>query len=744
MSALPQIHSTPQAWPRQLLGGAIGAVVSVAIVLTLGVVALSPLGAQAAEVGVAAGFICAVVSAAVYGLLGRCLVPAGAPSSATALIVATLVSRIVTAAPAGGAAATLSTVMVALAASVVLMGLLQLLMAAFHLGRLVRVVPQPVLAGFMNGIALLILLSQLPALLALSQDQWFHEGWRALHKAAPGALLLGLGTAALVWLLAWRAPRAPGALLALLAGVAVYHGALAVWPGAALGATLGSVRSASALPGLLSLFNDSAPAWATVSQHGPAIMLTAALLAIIGTLESMLNLRATDQHHGTRHDERRVLCAMGLANLVGGPLGALPMVQVRARATAMLQAGGRGRAGALGAAAASALMITVGAGWIAELPQAVLAGVMLTIGVSLVDRWSGQLWGRLRQGPQRRRVRNSLAIMAFVCLLTVWRGPALGVAVGLLLSTVAFVRGMNRTLMRSRADGVSAPSRRVYPAALALQLQSARRRIRVLELEGALFFGSAERVADEAEALDADCRFLVLDLRRVSAIDDSAVMVLGQIHSRLARQGAALLLAGVGPGSAQREQLQAFVGDSTLAQGSTWFQDTDRAVEFAELQLLAEHRAPGDLQSGALDNTIPLSESSLMQGLTAVQQRALTGLLQTRCLAARERLFSAGDAADGLYLLTQGSVSVVSASGQRYVSFSPATMLGELAMLDGQGRSANAVADSDCVVHLLTREALASLANTDPVLCTLLYRNIAMHLAGRLRVASEAWSGAAA
>ena len=587
MSAVPPIRTVPRAWPRQLMGGAIGAVVSVAIVVTLGVVALSPLGAQAAEVGVAAAFTCVVVSAAIYGLFSRCLVPAGGPSSATALIVATLVARVVTAAPAGPTGATLAQVAVALAASVMLMGLLQLLMAAFHLGRLARVVPQPVLAGFMNGIALLIVISQLPALLALTQDQWHRQGWQALPAASLGALLLGLGTAALVWLLAWRAPRAPGALLALLAGVAVYHVLHLVEPGAALGSTLGSVHAPQSLPGLLNLFNDSGPALATIAQHGPAIVLTAALLAIIGTLESMLNLRATDQHHGTRHDERRELWAIGLANLVGGPLGALPMSQVRARAAAMLQMGGHGRVGALGATAASALMITVGAGWIAELPQAVLAGVMLTIGVSLVDRWSGQMWSRLRQGPQRRRVANSLVIMAFVCLLTVWRGPALGVAAGLLLSMVAFVHGMNRTLVRSRADGVSAPSRRVYPAALARQLQLARGRIRVLELEGAFFFGSAERVADEAEALDADCRFLVLDLRRVSAIDDSAVMVLGQIQSRLALRDATLLLAGVGASSAQREQLQAFLGDGALAQGNRWFHDTDHAVEFAEMQLLA-------------------------------------------------------------------------------------------------------------------------------------------------------------
>ena len=371
VTAVPIPRSDPPGWPRRLLGGAIGAVVSVAIVLTLGVVALSPLGAQAAEIGVAAAFTCVVVSAALYGLLSRSLIPAGGPTSATALIVATLVARIVAAAPAGSADATLNQVVVALAASVALMGLLQLLMAAFHLGRLARVVPQPVLAGFMNGIALLILLSQLPALLAMTPAQWHSQGWQAFNAASAGALLLGLSTAALVWLLAWRAPRLPGALLALLAGVAVYHGAQALAPGTALGPTLGSVRATPMLPGLLNLFNGRELALATLLQHGPAILLTAALLAIIGTLESMLNLRATDQGHGTRHDEQRELWAIGLGNLVGGCLGALPMSQVRARAAAVLQAGGRGRAAALGAVAASALMITLGASWIAELPQAV-------------------------------------------------------------------------------------------------------------------------------------------------------------------------------------------------------------------------------------------------------------------------------------------------------------------------------------------------------------------------------------
>ncbi|MCY7315452.1 MAG: cyclic nucleotide-binding domain-containing protein [Rubrivivax sp.] len=721
--------------------GAVGALVTVAIVLTLGVIAFAPLsqlGAAGAQAGIVAAFLCVVLSAAVYALLGNSVMPAGGPSSATALLAAALLARVVATAGDVAPAELLLQAWVCLAAAVTSMGALQLLMAALRLGRLASVVPQPVLSGFMNGIALLILLSQLPALLALPPERWQADGWRAVNALQPAALALGLGTAALVWLLQWRAPRLPASLLGLLAGVAAYHLLPRLWPALQMGPTLGAIDITAAWPGLLAGLAQPEAAASALGRHAGAIALTAVLLASIGTLESMLNLRAVDQQHGTRHQQGRELRALGLSNLLGGPLGALPMAHVRARAISILQAGGRGRAGAAGAVLASALLVTWGAPAIAALPQTVLAGVMVTIAVSLADRWSAPLWQRLRHGPGRRTVGRSLAIVVLVCALTVWQGPALGVAAGMLLATIDFVHGMNRLLIRNRSDGTVQPSRRVYRPALEALLQTARGRITVLALEGALFFGSAERVADEADTLPADCRFLVLDLRRVSTVDDSAVAVLGQLQQQLARRGVGLLLAGVVPGSAHQQQLQTFLHTTGAGAAPVCFSDTDHAVEHAERQLLAT--AAGDTDLGS---SLPLAQSALMHTLTPAQVSTVSGCLQRRQLRAGERLFNEGDAADGLYVLTQGSVSITSASGQRFVSFSPATMLGELAMLDGNGRSASAVADTDSVVHLLSCEALAQLAQDDATLCALLYRNIAVHLAQRLRVATHAWRGAA-
>lgn len=154
--------------------------------------------------------------------------------------------------------------------------------------------------------------------------------------------------------------------------------------------------------------------------------------------------------------------------------------------------------------------------------------------------------------------------MAVVRALTVWAGPAAGVVVGVLQSGAAFVRGMNRSLVRSRYDVAARPSRRIDPPDLEALLGPQRRRIVVLELEGAVFFGSAERLADEAEAIPADSRCLVLDVRRVSSIDDSGAMTIALLRRRLARRGIALLLAHVEPQGDRHHRLHISLSPGTL------------------------------------------------------------------------------------------------------------------------------------------------------------------------------------
>jgi CRP-like cAMP-binding protein len=145
---------------------------------------------------------------------------------------------------------------------------------------------------------------------------------------------------------------------------------------------------------------------------------------------------------------------------------------------------------------------------------------------------------------------------------------------------------------------------------------------------------------------------------------------------------------------------------------------------------------------------VPLAESSLLRGLDAAQVAVVTAHLQAQHLAAGEVLFTEGEPADRLYVVSQGSVSVLSLPDkngrtQRYLSVSPGMMLGETAMLDGGGRTAGAVADAPTVVYALTLAALDEIGRTHPEVAIRLHRNVALHLSQRLRGAAAAWRASA-
>lgn len=730
------------SWLFHLTQGSVNAVAWTAVMLTLGLLAFSPLrGHGSATLGVSAAFATVVAGGAVYACLGSTPSPVSSASSATALILAGLLAQLL-ADPllhldsAGGLAAVLACT----AASVVLMGLLQIAAGLLGVGAVALYVPQPVLAGFMNGVAVLILVAQVPPLLGLPPLSRLGLS-DTVALAQPWALLLGLATAAVVWFVNRRHPHAPAALVGLLAGCALYALLAPALGSAAFGSVLGELPQGLVRPDALVPLGD-APARALLLRHGADVLQTAAVMAVIGSLESLLAAVGVDRLTHTRHDSRRELLALGAGNVACGLCGGLPLVLSRGRSVLLLEAGARGRQPIFVSVVVFALLLAVGSPLLERLPRAVLAGIMLTIALALVDHWTRQLirqwWRGLRSGDTPAALRNSLLMVAAVCAATVWLGFLAAVLTGLLLAMVLFIVRMNRTLVRGRGTGLSRPSRRIYAAAQEAVLQTSRARITVLELEGALFFGSAERLAREADALPDDCRCLVLDFKRIGSIDESGAVTLQSLQHRLAQRGVPLLLAAVSEGNALGRSLR-HAGCFLETPRSDWHPDLDRAVEAGEALLLADARLPPPTAAR------PLAEASLLHGLDTAQCAEVCARMPSRRLQAGEFVFRQGDDGDRLYVLGAGSISIVRADTvptQRYVSFSSGMVFGETAMLDGDGRSADAVADTDAVVHELTRADFDDLSAADPALAATLSRNLALHLSQRLRSAGAAWQAA--
>jgi len=719
-------------WAGDLKGGLAAAVAALAMVLTWGVLVYGALGPELAAAGVRAAFITAIFASVVAALAGGTTITINLPRASTVLVFTTYVATLAAdprlARPDGPDA---TAIIMLASACVLLAGLLQVGLGALRLGGLVRFVPHPVLAGFILGVAVLIVVAQVPHLLGIAGGPPGRGMREALAAAQPGTLAIGVATAA-VTVFARRWPALPAALLAVVACSAAYH--LLHWlaPALPLGPLLGTV-SGTLVPSVEIAAAVSGPGVALLAAHWVGLVNTALILAVIGSLDALLGAAATDNVAGTRHAPNRELIGQGLGNVTSGVLGGIPLCYSPANAMGAYRAGARTRLAALYCSIGLAALLVFGRPVLALIPIAVLSGVMLTLAFGLVDRWAGSLARRALRGPADRDTRLALGLVAVVCGATLAFNFVVAVAVGVILSMILFITAMNRSLVRATQTGAERWSRRLYPDAVRQRLREQGRRIRVLELEGPLFFGTAERLSSETGRAAADARVVILDLRRVESIDASGALALEQLSQRLARRGVSLYLAHVTPDGRRGRALTDY---RTFIERPRpdWFEDVDRALESAERLLLAESGAP------AAASELPLAQSILCAGLDAREIDSVARHMERHALAAGDALFREGDPGDRLYVLARGVVTISASAPHgtyRIVTAEPGAMFGELAMLDGAPRSAAALADEDCVLFSLSTAGLARLQAADPQLAARLLVNVFRHLAHRLRVSTD-------
>ena len=400
----------------------------------------------------------------------------------------------------------------------------------------------------------------------------------------PATLLVGLATASMIWVVGTTWKRLPAPLLGLVAGSIFYYAIAFALPAVRLGAVVG------AAPGLLPAPTALAPLahapWDAIETHFRLIATTAGLIAFIGTLDGLFAAVAIDNATDGRHKTRREVVAHGFANVLSGLCGGLPVVLSRAVALASWNAGGRTRRATVISVAVLALALAFGGRLIARIPVTVLSGLMITLGIALIDNWTKGLAGRMRRkGALREQALLwSAATVTLVTLAEVLFGFMPAIAIGFQLSGFLLYLGMKRSLVRSVVDGTVRPSRRVWGGEDAVRVTAARRRIRVIELEGALFFGSAERLIERVEPLAGTADAVVLDFRRVTVIDATGAMLLGSITRRLAKRNTMVLLAGVTPQGTTRRH----------ARGA-------RHLPRAGLEALVPRRRPGGRVGGTRD-----------------------------------------------------------------------------------------------------------------------------------------------
>jgi sulfate permease, SulP family len=597
----------------------------------------------------------------------------------------------------------------------ILCGVVFLVLGRRRLANVIRFVPYPVVGGFLAGTGWLLVKAGLyvssgesPYITPLTEliDRETLVRW--LPALAFGVLLL----------LVVRIVRRPFAIPA-----AIGIGLVAFAIGMLLaGSSLETAREGAWLLGPLDgtlwrtwTFRAVAEAdWLAVLGQWAGI----ATAVFVATIAIMVNISGTEVVLDRDLDTNRELRDAGFMNVVVGALGGIPGYHAPGSSAVAERKRVDARAAGLIAAAVPAAASLFGATVVELIPRMIVGGVLAFLGLAFIVEW---VWDKRRVLPPLE-----YAVVLLILVAIIARRFLPGVVLGLVLAVVLFAVSYGRTeLVREVAFGDTYRSNVDRPPADRARLRTLADRVQVLRVNGYLFFGSTsgllERIREGVRS--SAPRFVVIDLRRVTGVDSSAVATLAKVLRLAQTHGFGVVLTGASePVRAQLER-----GGVRETEGTVRFEpDLDRGLQWCEDALLGtEGEAPTvgvevglelDGQGGPPSGLVPyLERISVPAGTVLIRQDEPPG---------------------DVYVLGSGRLAVQTLTPEgtriRLRTLRPGVVVGEIALYTGAPRTADVVAETPSVVLRFSAGSIARMEADEPEVAAALHRWLATTLADRL------------
>lgn len=481
--------------------------------ITVGLVALPLAMAFGIASGVTpqAGLYTAIVGGLICALLGGSRVQVSGPTGAFVVIVAGIIHD-------HGLSGLLMVTMMA--------GVLLVILGLTGLGNAVKFIPRPVVVGFTNGIALLIVSTQIKDFLGLQMPSpsEFFERMEAIAAALPTthlpAVALGLLTLAIILGLPRVLPRVPGSIAALVAATLVAQ--VLGLEVATIGSTFGAIPS--------SLPTFDVPEFRSdliVPLAQPAFTV-----AILSALESLLSAVVADGMTGGHHNSNAELVAQGAANIVVPMVGGIPVTGAIARTATNVRAGARTPVSAIVHALTLLGVVLVAAPLASGIPLAVLAAILFVVA------WNMGEW---REIPGILRLEAAdVAVWLITFALTVMADLTIAVEAGLALAALLYIYRVTETTSVSIATPEYIAAGHVH----SLQGRDVPPYVSIIRIHGPFLFGMTDKLQDMTRDVDALAPIVVLRLRNMTAIDATGLHALEQFAHRLRASNRTLLMCG--------------------------------------------------------------------------------------------------------------------------------------------------------------------------------------------------------
>ena len=411
-----------------------------------------------------------------------------------------------------GATGALAVVMVALVAqhgveylfiTVVLMGLMQIIAGILRLGKFIRLVPHPVMLGFVNGLAIVIFLAQLTQFQTIPAPAGeTHGPFNMLHGTWMSGitLYLMLGLVALTMFLIWVTPKITNFIPAPLAGIGIVAAIVIIF-----GIDVPRVGDMSSIEGGLPVFHIPDVPFNLDTLR--IILPYSLILASIGLIESLLTLNLVGEIKEERGGASQECVAQGISNTVTGFFGGMGGCAMIGQSMINVKSGGRTRLSGISASLFLLFFILFGSHIIEEIPLAALVGVMFMV---VIGTFAWQSFSIMRRIPT-----IDALVIILVTIVTVWHDLAIAVIVGVIVSALAYAWNAAR---RINVNTEINEDTKIYM------------------LEGPLFFGSVD-VFSSLFTIKDDPNIVIVDFKNSRVVDQSALQAIEVLAAKYTQSG---------------------------------------------------------------------------------------------------------------------------------------------------------------------------------------------------------------
>ncbi|MDR1792040.1 MAG: SulP family inorganic anion transporter [Bacteroidales bacterium] len=520
-----------------IFGGITAGIVALPLALAFGIQAFGVISVEEVPnigaIGALAGLTGAMMLGFFAALFGGTPTQVSGPTGPMTVISATLISGIWSASSAHN----ISTVLVSMAVAIVLCGVFQILFGVLKIGKYIRYIPYPVLSGFMSGIGIIIILQQIYPLLGMKSPVLIIDMILQLPQKIVSfdyhALIMGGATIAIIYLFPLITKKIPSTLVALI--VVTIVAVICNYP---TSLTIGKIPSGVPLPIFAqSGINLQNIDWLSVVKYA---LIPALTLAGLGSIDTLLTSVVADNITKTKHNSNKELVGQGIGNIVAGLFAGLPGAGATMRTVVNVNSGGRTRLSGM-THGIFLFLVVIGLGrWVSFIPLSVLAGILITVGVGIID------FKGLKDIAKIPRA--DAVVLIIVLLLTIFVDLLIAVGIGMIIACVLFMKRAGDLVESGYQSGGITQFDKESPWSDEHGLtEEIKEKIYIQRLNGPIFFGSITRFQEVMHSVPKTAKIVIIRMRLVSFMDQSGLYAMETAIKDLQTNGAKVLMTIIQP-----------------------------------------------------------------------------------------------------------------------------------------------------------------------------------------------------